>query len=88
MAARRGWDERKFWRPMDGVQHNTYDVESYGPNPMCSSWYLAKQSASSLMADAMGDKELAADCRAMMERGSQWIDANLFNGEYYIQQIR
>ncbi len=35
-----GWDERKFG-VMDGVQHNTYDVEFYGPNPMCSTWYLA-----------------------------------------------
>ena len=24
----------------------------------------------------------------MCEQGSRWIDANLFNGEYYIQQIR
>jgi non-lysosomal glucosylceramidase len=82
-----GWDERKFG-VMDGVQHNTYDVEFYGPNPMCSGWYLAALRASSLMANAMGDAELAADCRAMVERGSKWIDANLFNGEYYIQQIR
>ena len=81
-----GWDERKFG-VMDGVQHNTYDVEFYGPNPMCSSWYLAALRASSLMADAMGDRELAADCRAMMERGSKWIDANLFNDEYYFQEI-
>jgi uncharacterized protein (DUF608 family) len=35
-----GWDERRFG-VMDGVQHNTYDVEFYGPNPMCGSWYLA-----------------------------------------------
>ncbi len=82
-----GWDERKFG-VMDGVQHNTYDVEFYGPNPMCSSWYLAALRASSLMADAMGDKDLAAECSTMMERGSKWIDANLFNGEYYIQKIR
>ena len=82
-----GWDERKFG-VMDGVQHNTYDVEFYGPNPMCSSLYLAALRASSVMADAMGDAEFAAGCRAMEERGSKWIDANLFNGQYYIQQIR
>ena len=82
-----GWDERKFG-VMDGVQHNTYDVEFYGPNPMCSSWYLAALRASSLMADAMGDGELADECRTMTQRGSSWIDANLFNGEYYIQKIR
>ena len=82
-----GWDERRFG-VMDGVQHNTYDVEFYGPNPMCSSWYLAALKATALMADAMGDSDLALDCRRMLEQGSRWIDANLFNGEYYIQQIR
>jgi uncharacterized protein (DUF608 family) len=82
-----GWDERKSG-VMDGVQHNTYDVEFYGPNPMCSTWYLAALRASSRMAEAMGDRELAAECTRMSEQGSQWIDQNLFNGEYYIQQVR
>ncbi len=82
-----GWDERKFG-VMDGVQHNTYDIEFYGPNPMCSSWYLAALRAMSRMADAMNDRDLAAECRTMGERGSKWIDANLFNGEYYVQKIR
>jgi uncharacterized protein (DUF608 family) len=82
-----GWDERKFG-VMDGVQHNTYDVEFYGPNPMCSSWYLAALRATAIMADAMGDVALARDCATMAEQGSRWIDANLFNGEYYVQKIR
>jgi uncharacterized protein (DUF608 family) len=82
-----GWDERKFG-VMDGVQHNTYDVEFHGPNPMCSGWYLAALRAVAQMAEAMGDSDLARDCRRMFEQGSRWIDANLFNGEYYIQQIR
>lgn len=82
-----GWDERRFG-VMDGVQHNTYDIELYGPNPMCSTWYLAALRAMERMAEAMGDQDLAGDCRQMVERGSRWIDANLFNGEYYIQQIR
>ena len=36
----------------------------------------------------MGDIEFADDCRALFRRGSAWIDANLFNGEYYVQQAR
>jgi hypothetical protein len=40
------------------------------------------------MAEAMGDHALSAECNRMCEQGSRWIDANLFNGEYYIQQIR
>lgn len=82
-----GWDERKFG-VMDGVQHNTYDIEFFGPNPMCSSWYLAALRATALMADAMGDQEFATECRVMADQGRNWIDANLFNGEYYIQKIR
>jgi non-lysosomal glucosylceramidase len=82
-----GWDERKSG-VMDGVQHNTYDIELYGPNPMCGTWYLAALRATERMAEAMGDGELADSCKQMFERGSRWIDANLFNGEYYIQQIR
>jgi non-lysosomal glucosylceramidase len=82
-----GWDERKFG-VMDGVQHNTYDIELYGPNPMCGTWYLAALRATERMAEAMGDSDLAVSCKRMFEQGSRWIDANLFNGEYYIQQIR
>ena len=82
-----GWDERKSG-VMDGVQHNTNDVEYYGPNSMCSTWYLAALRAMARMAEAMGDKELAEECARMCEQGGRWIDANLFNGEYYIQKIR
>ena len=35
-----GWDGNQDG-VMEGVQHNTYDVEFYGPNPLCESWYLA-----------------------------------------------
>ncbi len=82
-----GWDGDKDG-VMEGVQHNTYDVEFYGPNPMCSSWYLAALQASSLMADVAGDKPFAQECSELARKGSEWIDANLFNGEYYIQQVR
>lgn len=82
-----GWDERKSG-VMDGVQHNTYDVEFYGPNSMCSTWYLAALRAMARMAEAMDDPDLAADCHRMVDQGSRWIDANLFNGEFYVQKIR
>jgi uncharacterized protein (DUF608 family) len=82
-----GWDERKSG-VMDGVQHNTYDIEFYGPNPMCGTWYLAALRAMEQMAGAMGDADLASECRRMAEQGCRWIDEYLFNGEYYIQQIR
>jgi len=72
----------------EGVQHNTYDVEFYGPNPQCSVYYLGALRACEEMARAMDDTAYAGECRKLFESGSKWIDANLFNGEYYIQKVQ
>jgi hypothetical protein len=40
------------------------------------------------MALAVGDQASADDYRRIFQQGSQWIDANLFNDEFYIQQIK
>ena len=82
-----GWDGNRDG-VMEGVQHNTYDVEFYGPNPMCGIYYLGGLRAGEEMARAAGDTSSAETYRKLFEQGSRWIDANLFNGEYYIQQIR
>jgi uncharacterized protein (DUF608 family) len=82
-----GWDANKDG-VLEGVQHNTYDVEFYGPNPLCGIFYLGALRAGEEMARVTGDTAAAADYRAVFERGSKWVDANLFNGEFYIQKIR
>lgn len=82
-----GWDSDKDG-VLEGVQHNTYDVEFYGPNPQCGIFYLGALRAGEEMARAAGDTASASEYRAVFERGSKWIDANLFNGEFYIQKIR
>jgi len=82
-----GWDADRDG-VMEGVQHNTYDVEFYGPNPMCGVYYLAALRAAEEMARAVGDGAAARDYRTLFEKGSAWIDAHLFNGEYYVQQVR
>jgi uncharacterized protein (DUF608 family) len=81
-----GWDADRDG-VMEGVQHNTYDVEFFGPNPMCGIYYLGALRAGEEMARAMGDPA-AAVYRGLFEKGRAWIDANLFNGEYYIQKVR
>jgi uncharacterized protein (DUF608 family) len=82
-----GWDADKDG-VMEGVQHNTYDVEFYGPNPQCGIYYLGALRAAEEMAAAVGDDNAAREYRRLFDQGSKWIDANLFNGEYYIQKIR
>src|SRR5439155_6586697 len=81
-----GWDADKDG-VMEGCQHNTMDVEYYGPNPEIGVWYLGALRACEEMARFLGETEFATMCRDLFERGSTWIDANLFNGEYYEQQI-
>jgi len=72
---------------MEGSQHNTMDVNYFGPNPQMSFWYLGALRAAEEMAVAMKDKEFASKCRRIFEAGSAWIDGNLFNGEYYEHKI-
>ncbi len=73
---------------MEGAQHNTYDVEFFGPNPMCGVWYLAALRAIEEVAKRVGDDAFAQACRQLFERGSRWMDDNLFNGEYYVQRVQ
>jgi uncharacterized protein (DUF608 family) len=49
--------------------------------------YLGALKAGAEMAEALGEPAVAAEYRAIFERGRAWTDANLFNGEYYIQKI-
>jgi len=82
-----GWDADRDG-VMEGCQHNTMDVEYYGPNPQMGIWYLGALRAAEEMARRVGDNEFAATCKDLFGRGSKWVDANLFNGEYYEHQVR
>ena len=81
-----GWDA-DVDGVMEGVQHNTMDVEYFGPNPQMQLWYLGALRAGEEMALFMDDKAFAKKCEKLFKYGSKWTDANLFNGEYYIQKI-
>ncbi|MHC4555972.1 MAG: GH116 family glycosyl-hydrolase [Planctomycetota bacterium] len=82
-----GWDADRDG-VMEGCQHNTMDVEYYGPNPQMGMWYLGALRATEEMARHLGEDDFAATCHRLFEQGKKWIDENLFNGEYYQHQIR
>ena len=82
-----GWDADKDG-VMEGVQHNTTDLEFYGPNPLTGVWYLGALRAAEEMAEYLGEVDFAQTCRELYHDGTQWIDDNLFNGEYYEQELR
>jgi non-lysosomal glucosylceramidase len=81
-----GWDA-DVDGVMEGCQHNTMDVEYYGPNPQMGIWYLGALRAGEEMAKHVGDDSFAKKCQRLFENGSEWLDDNLFNGEYYEHKI-
>jgi non-lysosomal glucosylceramidase len=81
------WDADKDG-VMEGCQHNTMDIEYFGPNPEIGFWYLGALKAASAMAAYMKDTAFEHTCERLFVHGSKWVDDHLFNGEFYIQQIR
>ncbi|MHC4737816.1 MAG: GH116 family glycosyl hydrolase [Planctomycetota bacterium] len=66
--------------------HNTYDIEFWGPDGMCGSFYLGALKAADKMAIAIGDDvPLYA---SLFQKGQKYINEHLFNGEYYYQKIQ
>jgi non-lysosomal glucosylceramidase len=82
-----GWDADKDGL-MEGCQHNTMDIEYFGPNPEIEFWYLGALKAAAQMAAFMKDREFENTCNALFKNGSRLTDEQLFNGEYYIQKIQ
>ncbi|MBN2048215.1 MAG: hypothetical protein JW750_10265 [Anaerolineaceae bacterium] len=67
--------------------HNTYDIEFWGPDGMCSSFYLGALSAMAQMAEALGREKDAVTYHELAEKGARYLDEHLFNGEYYEQKV-
>lgn len=72
---------------LEGQQHNTYDIEFYGPNGMLQSWYLGALKAGAAMARAVGDDAAATRYEDVLESGAKYTDEELFNGEFYVQAL-
>ena len=78
------WDPRGKG-VIEEPHHNTYDIEFWGPDGMCTSFYLGALAA----AVAMGS-ELGQDVSRYRERlaaGMRALDQDLFNGEYFYQKV-
>jgi uncharacterized protein (DUF608 family) len=72
---------------MEGEQHNTYDIEFFGPNTMVGSLYLGALKAMAVMAEAVGDDKTAGRCTAVLASGQAKLDAQLWNGRFYRQRV-
>ncbi|GEP97553.1 GH116 family glycosyl hydrolase [Chitinophaga cymbidii] len=81
----RTWDPHKKGI-VEEPHHNTYDIEFWGPTGMCTSFYLGALKAISLMGAFM--HEDVAEYASLYEKGKQYLETDLYNGEYFIQKIQ
>ncbi|HEY0868162.1 MAG TPA: GH116 family glycosyl hydrolase [Fimbriimonas sp.] len=72
---------------LEGRQHNTLDVDLYGPSSWLTSLYLAALRAGEEMAKETGDTAFASRCRTLFDRGSRQFTRLFFNGEYFVQRL-
>lgn len=80
----RTWDpRRRGW--LEEPHHNTYDIEFWGPDGMCSSIYLGALKAATLMGNAL--HEDTRDYAALLRNGVRRVESELFNGEFFQQKI-
>ena len=71
--------------------HNTYDIEFWGADGMCTSIYVAALTAAIQMARAVGGPDAEEDARrygALAEAGRRVLEHELWTGEYFIQRTQ
>jgi hypothetical protein len=79
------WDPREVG-VLEEPHHNTYDIEYWGPDGHCSSFYLGALVAAARMGEALGQD--VARYRALATRGRAFLEERLYNGEYFFQEVR
>jgi len=81
----RTWDPRELGA-VEEPHHNTYDIEFWGPDGMCTSFY-----AGALNAFVQMSKALKQDCKryeALLDKSREYMTTKLWNGEYFYQDVR
>ncbi|KIC95217.1 GH116 family glycosyl hydrolase [Flavihumibacter solisilvae] len=81
----------KTWDPrgkgiVEEPHHNTYDIEFWGPDGMCTSFYLGALHAMVEMSVFL--KKDHKQYAILLQKGKAYLEKELFNGEYYYQQIK
>jgi uncharacterized protein (DUF608 family) len=78
------WDPRGLG-VLEEPHHNTYDIEFWGPDGMCTSFYLGALTAAVRMGEALGKD--VSDYDRLLGQGIIYLETELYNGEYFYQEI-
>jgi hypothetical protein len=71
---------------LEEPHHNTYDIEFWGPDGMCTSFYLGALKAAVLMGKALGEDVRGYE--EVLEKGLAAMEKDLWDGEYFIQKVQ
>src|SRR5688572_22871637 len=89
------WNERfvilsfaKIKGVIEEPHHNTYDIEFWGPDGMCTSFYLGALMAIIEMGKFLKKSKDVAAYQKLYENGKRLIESELYNGEYFYQKIQ
>lgn len=80
------WDPDKTGH-LSGRQHHTLDMELFSPNAWLDGFYVAALKAGAELAVVMKDKKHAEEFKSLYEKGREYLNSELYNGKYFIQNI-
>ncbi len=79
------WDPKRKG-VVEEPHHNTYDIEFWGPDGMCTSFYIGALTAIIEMGETVGDD--VSEYKSLLAKGKTFLENDLYNGEYFIQKIK
>jgi len=82
----RTWDPSEQGALLE-PHHNTYDIEFWGADGMCTSFYLGALRAMAALAEYLGEQDHALRYRTIADRGRAYCDRRLWNGDYFYQRV-
>ncbi len=71
---------------LEEPHHNTYDIEFWGPDGMCTSFYLGALKAFIAMGSEAGID--ISEYEELAKKGIAYMESDLYNGAYFIQKTQ
>jgi uncharacterized protein (DUF608 family) len=78
------WDPRHEGSVVE-PHHNTYDIEFWGPDGMCTSFYLG--ALSSMIEMSKATDLPCEEYEMLLKKGKAFMESELYDGEYFIQKV-
>ena len=79
------WDPRETGA-LEEPHHNTYDIEFWGADGMCTSFYTGALQAIVLMGKSIGED--VSRYETLLSKSIDYMENKLYDGEYFIQNIQ